>query len=125
MPTYYADEPEHIVLLRDTPCRFIADKSPREQACQWERDHHLPVDVLAELADLGVLGLTFSEEYGGPEHWNRGWQKLVGQVLGAYGCAEEYDMERHVRDMTCLPIVGGSSNMQRHNIANRLRLGRT
>ena len=44
------------------------------------------------------------------------------QVMGAYGCAEEYDMARHVRDMTCMPIIGGSSNMQRNNIANRLRL---
>jgi alkylation response protein AidB-like acyl-CoA dehydrogenase len=44
------------------------------------------------------------------------------QVLGAYGCAEGHDMERHVRDLVCIPIVGGSSNMQRNNIANRLRL---
>jgi alkylation response protein AidB-like acyl-CoA dehydrogenase len=44
------------------------------------------------------------------------------QVLGAYGCAEGYDMERHVRDLVCIPIVGGSSNMQRNNIANRLKL---
>ena len=389
MPAYYGDEPEHIVLLRDTLRRFIADKSPRERVRQWEREHHFPPDVFAELAELGVLGLTFGEEYGGAgrdvvaaiavidelctrgtalagpfvhsamyaglnltesgspeqkqellprvaagqclfayglsepdvggdlasvktraelhgdvvringakrwctmardadyiyclvksdpqapryenlslvlvppstpgitihdidhiglrytrtcdvlfddvevpaanivggaEHWNRGWQKLVGpaldverlavaamalgitrgaledawryagerkqfgkaigehqavrhklvdlrtlfqacehmlyhaawladqgrncavessmakmfvsdhgldiviqcqQVLGAYGCAEEYDLERHVRDMTCLPIVGGSSNMQRNNIANRLRLAR-
>ena len=389
MPAYFADEPEHIVLLRDTLRRFIADKSPRAKAREWERAHHFPPDVFAELAELGVLGLTFGEEYGGAgrdvvaalavidelctrgtalagpfvhsamyaglniaesgseqqrrellprvaagkllfayglsepdvggdlgsvktraqiigdrvringakrwctmardadyiyclvrsdpyapryenlslvlippnssgvtltdidpiglrytrtcdvhfddvevplenivggaEHWNRGWEKLVGpaldverlavaamalgitrgalddawhyagerrqfgkviaehqavrhtlvnqrtlfeacelmlyhagwladqgrscavessmakmfvtdhgldiviqcqQVLGAYGCADEYDLERHVRDMTCLPIVGGSSNMQRNNIANRLRLGR-
>ena len=44
------------------------------------------------------------------------------KVLGAYGCAAEYDMERYVRDIVCMPIVGGSSNMQRNNIANRLRL---
>jgi alkylation response protein AidB-like acyl-CoA dehydrogenase len=44
------------------------------------------------------------------------------QILGAYGCAEGYDMERHVRDLVCIPIVGGSSNMQRNNIANRLKL---
>ncbi len=390
MPPYYADEPAHITLLRDTLKRFIAAKSPREKAREWERAHHFPEREFAELADLGVLGLTFGEEYGGagrdvvaalavidelctrgtalagpfvhsamyaglnisesgseqqkrellpqvaagklllayglsepdvggdlasvktraerigsrvringakrwctmardadyiyclvrsdahapryenlslllvppstqgvtitdithlglryarscdvhfddvdvpvenivggPEHWNRGWQKLVGpaldverlavaamalgitrgaladawryagerqqfgkligehqavrhalvdartlfqacehmlyhaawladqgrscavessmakmfvtdhgldivikcqQVLGAYGCAEEYDIERHVRDMTCLPIVGGSSNMQRNNIAKRLRLGRS
>ena len=44
------------------------------------------------------------------------------RVMGAYGCAAEYDMERYVRDVVCIPIVGGSSNMQRNNIANRLRL---
>ena len=44
------------------------------------------------------------------------------KVLGAYGCAEGHDMERHVRDLVQMPIVGGSSNMQRNNIANRLKL---
>lgn len=44
------------------------------------------------------------------------------QVMGAYGCAEEYDLARYVRDMTCMPIIGGSSNMQRNNIASRMRL---
>jgi len=44
------------------------------------------------------------------------------KILGAYGCASEYDMERYVRDVVCMPIGGGSSNMQRNNIANRLGL---
>jgi len=44
------------------------------------------------------------------------------RVMGAYGCAREYDMERYVRDIVCMPIVGGSSNMQKNNIANRLGL---
>jgi alkylation response protein AidB-like acyl-CoA dehydrogenase len=44
------------------------------------------------------------------------------QVMGAYGLAEGHDMERHVRDLLGMPIVGGSSNMQKNNIASRLRL---
>ncbi|MDR2239772.1 MAG: acyl-CoA/acyl-ACP dehydrogenase [Zoogloeaceae bacterium] len=44
------------------------------------------------------------------------------RVMGAYGCAREYDMERYVRDIVCMPIVGGSSNMQKNNIASRLNL---
>jgi len=44
------------------------------------------------------------------------------RILGAYGCAEGYDMERYVRDICVMPIVGGSSNMQKNNIAARLRL---
>ena len=44
------------------------------------------------------------------------------RVMGAYGYAREYDMERYVRDILCMPMVGGSSNMQKNNIANRMRL---
>jgi alkylation response protein AidB-like acyl-CoA dehydrogenase len=44
------------------------------------------------------------------------------QVMGAYGLSEEYDMARRLRDMACMPIIGGSSNIQRNNITNRMRL---
>ncbi len=44
------------------------------------------------------------------------------QVMGAYGTAQDYDMERYVRDLLVMPIVGGSSKMQKNNIAARLRL---
>ena len=44
------------------------------------------------------------------------------QVMGAYGTAQDYDMERFVRDLLVMPIVGGSSKMQKNNIAARLRL---
>lgn len=44
------------------------------------------------------------------------------RVLGAYGLSDAFGMERMVRDLLGMPIVGGSSNMQRNNIANRLRL---
>ncbi len=39
------------------------------------------------------------------------------RVLGAYGLSEGHDMERHVRDLLGMPIVGGSSNMQKNNLA--------
>ncbi|MCF8475288.1 MAG: acyl-CoA dehydrogenase [Emcibacter sp.] len=44
------------------------------------------------------------------------------KVMGAYGCADEYDMERYVRDILLMPILGGSSNMMRNNIAKRLNI---
>lgn len=44
------------------------------------------------------------------------------RILGSYGLAEGHDMERHVRDLLGMPIVGGSSHMQKNNIANRLGL---
>ena len=44
------------------------------------------------------------------------------RVMGAYGLSDLTDMERYMRDAVSLPIVGGSSNMQKNNIANRLKL---
>jgi alkylation response protein AidB-like acyl-CoA dehydrogenase len=46
------------------------------------------------------------------------------RVMGAYGLAEGHDMERHVRDLIGMPIVGGSSDMQKNNIASLLGLAR-
>lgn len=44
------------------------------------------------------------------------------QVIGAYGLSDAYDTERHVRDLLGMPIVGGSSDMQKNNLAKLLRL---
>ncbi len=44
------------------------------------------------------------------------------QVLGAYGLSDAFDMERHVRDLLGMPIVGGSSDMQRNNLASLMKL---
>jgi alkylation response protein AidB-like acyl-CoA dehydrogenase len=43
-------------------------------------------------------------------------------VIGAYALSDEYDIERNVRDLLGMPIVGGSSDMQKNNIANMLKL---
>lgn len=44
------------------------------------------------------------------------------RVMGAYGLSEAFDMAQTVNDLIGMPIVGGSSNMQKNNIANRLGL---
>ena len=44
------------------------------------------------------------------------------RILGAYGYAMEYDVQRSLRDVLLDPIVGGSSATQRNNIMKRMRL---
>ena len=46
------------------------------------------------------------------------------KVMGAYGYVQGFDMERYVRDILVMPILGGSSAIQRNNIANLLQLPR-
>jgi alkylation response protein AidB-like acyl-CoA dehydrogenase len=44
------------------------------------------------------------------------------QVMGAYALSDAYEMERHVRDLMGMPIVGGSSDMQKNNLASLMKL---
>ncbi|MGE3907399.1 MAG: acyl-CoA dehydrogenase family protein [Reyranellaceae bacterium] len=44
------------------------------------------------------------------------------QVIGAYGLSDAYDIERNVRDLLGMPIVGGSSDIQKNNLARMWRL---
>ena len=44
------------------------------------------------------------------------------QVMGAYALSDAYDMDRHVRDLLGMPIVGGSSDMQKNNLASLMKL---
>ncbi len=47
---------------------------------------------------------------------------ICQQVMGAYALTDAFDMERHVRDLLGMPIVGGSSDMQKNNLASLLKL---
>lgn len=59
------DEGETIQALRQSLERFVEREMPRSAAQQWDRENHFPRDVHKKLADLGVLGLTVPEDYGG------------------------------------------------------------
>ncbi len=45
--------------------RDFAEKEIAPHAAQWDRDHHFPTDVVHRMGDLGLMGLTAPEEYGG------------------------------------------------------------
>ena len=45
-------------------------------------------------------------------------------VFGAYGYVKGFDIERYMRDVLAMPIIGGSSAVQRNNIVNWMGLPR-
>lgn len=58
-------ESEHFSLVLANVSRFIDKEMPRALARQWDRDNHFPADIHRKLAELGLMGLTVAEEYGG------------------------------------------------------------
>jgi short-chain 2-methylacyl-CoA dehydrogenase len=51
-------------LVRDTVREFAGEKVA-PVAEELDREHRFPYDLVAELADLGLMGMTIPEEYGG------------------------------------------------------------
>jgi short-chain 2-methylacyl-CoA dehydrogenase len=51
-------------LVRDTVREFAGEKVA-PVAEQLDREHRFPYDLVAELAELGLMGMTVPEEYGG------------------------------------------------------------
>ena len=45
--------------------RDFAEKEIAPKAAQWDRDHHFPTDVVQKMGQLGLMGLTAPEEFGG------------------------------------------------------------
>lgn len=50
--------------VRDTVAAFAA-KDIAPYAAQWDRTHTFPVQLFKKIGDIGIMGMTVSEKYGG------------------------------------------------------------
>jgi butyryl-CoA dehydrogenase len=55
--------PEHQTFRKSVREFALAEIAPH--AARWDREHHFPSDVVQKMGDLGLMGLTAPEEYGG------------------------------------------------------------
>lgn len=96
-------------MLADVQTKLAASRLMLYRSC-WLADNDLPCAVETSMAKMYVCetGLDIV--------------LTCQKVMGAYGYARGFDMERHVRDMLLMPIIGGSTAIQKNNIANRMGL---
>lgn len=95
--------------LADARTRLAASEALLYRAA-WLADRRQPCSVETSMAKLFATETAASVAL------------ECQKIMGAYGCAAEYDMVYHVQDLLLLPIIGGSSNIQRNNIVKRLQL---
>ena len=96
-------------MLADAQTKLAAARLMLYRGC-WLADNNLPCSAETSMAKMFVCetGLEIV--------------LTCQQVMGAYGYAKGFDMERYVRDMLLMPIIGGSTAIQKNNIANRMGL---
>ncbi|HVY07342.1 MAG TPA: acyl-CoA dehydrogenase family protein [Burkholderiales bacterium] len=57
---------EELVALREQVARFVANEvEPHGEA--WEKEGHVPRDVLRKMGEMGLFGITYPAEHGGSE----------------------------------------------------------
>jgi alkylation response protein AidB-like acyl-CoA dehydrogenase len=61
----FAQEPSHVTEIRRQLQRFVAENMPREKRIQWDKEHTWDRALFKKIADMGLIGLTIPEEYGG------------------------------------------------------------
>jgi alkylation response protein AidB-like acyl-CoA dehydrogenase len=83
------------------------------QHAAWLVEQRMPSAVATSMAKVFVAETTRNIVINCQQH-----------VMGAYGYARGFGMERHVRDVLGVPIYGGSTAIQRNNIANLMKLPR-
>lgn len=96
-------------MLADAQTKLAACRLVLYRGC-WLADNDLPCSVETSMAKMFVC--------------DTGVDIVLAcqRVMGAYGYAQGFDMERYVRDILLMPIIGGSSAIQKNNIANRMGL---
>src|SRR5918998_1718343 len=47
--------------------RAFVEDAVRPNAERWDHEHELPMDAVKQMAELGLFGLPFPEEYGGSD----------------------------------------------------------
>jgi isovaleryl-CoA dehydrogenase len=64
LPSLNFDLGEHVDMLRDQVMSFAADEiAPR--AAEIDASNEFPMDLWRKMGDIGILGITVGEEYGG------------------------------------------------------------
>jgi (2S)-methylsuccinyl-CoA dehydrogenase len=111
---------ETLATIREEMRKF-ADSEVASQAQQWHRTNsYIPLDIIAQMSELGVFGLTIPQDYGGlglgkesmcvvSEELSRGY---IG--VGSLGTRSEIAAEL---------IIGGGTEEQKNRWLPKLALG--
>ena len=102
---------EEIRLLRDL-ARDFTEKRVRPLAPRIESEHHVPRELIAEMSELGLMGVAIPAEYGGSGMGETGLCVVMEEITrGDFAVAVTYGAHASIGAMSVL--VGGTEEQKR------------
>lgn len=89
-------------LLRDA-VRVFSQEQLAPHAGQWDQDRRLPPEVIRQMGDLGLLGMTVPAEWGGSRSDDLTYAMAIEEV--AAGCASCAVLMSVHNSVGCVPIL--------------------
>jgi len=109
-------------LIRDT-ARGLATNEISKVAAQIDREHRFPREIVAKLAELGMLGIAVPERWGGAGMDNVSYALAVEEI--SRGCASTGVIMSVQNSLVCDPILHFGNDEQRQRWLPGLASGKT
>ncbi|MGC4059710.1 MAG: acyl-CoA dehydrogenase family protein [Aquabacterium sp.] len=97
-------------LVRDA-ARDFAQSQLVPNAAKWDRDGHLPDEVVRQMADVGLLGMLVPDEWGGNRTDDVAYALAVEEV--AAGCASCATLMSVHNSVGCVPLLKFGTQAQK------------
>ena len=103
--------------------RDFAEKELRPIAAELDRDHRFPEEIIPKLSELGFMGITVPEEYGGSGLSPVAYA-LIGEEI-AYGCASTCVILSAHNSLCIAPLMAFGTDAQKKAHLPDLAAGKT
>lgn len=108
-------------MIRDT-ARAFAQEQLAPHAARWDREAALPSDMISRLGELGLLGMTVPEQWGGSYTDYTAYALALEEI--AAGCASTATLMSVHCSVGCVPILQYGSDAQRRQWLPDMAAGR-
>ncbi len=119
MDDFYTDEQR---MIRDA-ARDFARHRLAPHAARWDRDAQLPDEVVAQMGELGLLGMIVPPEWGGAYTDYVAYALALEEI--AAGCAACATLMSVHNSVGCGPILNFGTDAQKDRYLHALASGRT
>src|SRR5690606_38854170 len=102
--------------------RQFAQERLKPFAADWDREHRFPAEAIAEMGQLGFMGMLVPEQWGGAETGHLAYAMALEEVAAGDGACSTI-MSVH-NSVGCMPILKYGSEEQKERFLRPLAEGR-